>query len=919
MKSGDTYLRTNDYSRAETLYQRALKILEETLGLEHTETSKAMLGLANAYLATGEYERAESLYQRALVILKRISPESLDTARVLSNLGSTYRNMGAYARAEPFYRRALAINEKIQGPKHPDIGLRLANLAILSNDTGNFIEAEILFKRALTIHEEALGSEHPNTVRTLSYLASVYSTTSAYRQAELLFRRAIAIQQRMAGAGKVDLALTLFNLANMYLEIGRYEQAESLCRQALEMAQESLGAAHPFVAKSIQKLGNLYREVGSYTKAKPLLEQAVTSLEAGLGAEHKDTAEAISDLARLYTDGGEPLAAQPLHRRAIAIYQKSLDADHPFIGGEMRALARAHWAHGEQQQALSMFQRVQQIEARNAERFLLAGSEARNQDYIRARFEKAFGDVSFGIAMGTGASTTLGLTSVLQYKGRVLDAVLDNVARIHRSVAPADQALLDQLADVAGQLSSLTYGSSGNLSPEQYQGRFTKLTKQQEQLQADLASRSRTFKREVTPLTLANIQPAIPVDAVLVELFRYAPFDPTRSSKSRRGPPRYVAYALKHSGEPVAIDIGEAQAIEELARRLRVALANPASSDVKQHSAALSAKLLAPLRVHLRGFKQLLFSPDGELNLVPMAALVDESGGYLGERFDVSYLTSGRDLLRIDTEPSASADAVVVGDPDYGRRAAVTPGDKPSIQPQRSADLDRGGLLFRPLAGTALEARDLKALLQLEDANLLLRRDASEGNLKRLKAPRILHIASHGFFLSDQQLTSEINRRRGSGSSPLPSIENPLLRSGIALAGANERSSGEDDGILTALEATQLDLSGTELVVLSACDTGVGEVQNGEGVYGLRRALALAGAQTQITSLWKVPDEATRALMVDYYRRLLQGEGRSSALRSTQRAMLANPAFSHPYYWASFIPIGNWNPLPSHPGGPPSR
>jgi CHAT domain-containing protein len=142
--------------------------------------------------------------------------------------------------------------------------------------------------------------------------------------------------------------------------------------------------------------------------------------------------------------------------------------------------------------------------------------------------------------------------------------------------------------------------------------------------------------------------------------------------------------------------------------------------------------------------------------------------------------------------------------------------------------------------------------------------------------------------------------------------ENPLLRSGIALAGANQRRSGtSDDGILTALEAAQLDLSGTELVVLSACESGIGEVQNGEGVYGLRRALSLAGAQTQITSLWKVSDEVTRTLVVDYYKRLLRGSGRSAALRDAQRAMLADAAFSHPYYWASLVPIGNWAALPS--------
>jgi CHAT domain-containing protein len=311
------------------------------------------------------------------------------------------------------------------------------------------------------------------------------------------------------------------------------------------------------------------------------------------------------------------------------------------------------------------------------------------------------------------------------------------------------------------------------------------------------------------------------------------------------------------------------------------------------------------------GVKHLLVSPDGELNLLPMGALLDESGAYLAEHVEVSFLTSGRDLLRISDEPTVLSQVVVMADPDYGKRGTSTLAATSSGR--RSLELDRGDLSFRPLAGTAREARELQALMQLEDASVLLRLEASETRLKQLKAPRILHIASHGFFLSDQQLTDAMAKRRGAA---LPSItgENPLLRSGIALAGANERSAGEDDGILTALEVTQLDLSGTALVVLSACDSGVGEVQNGEGVYGLRRALALAGAQTQITSLWKVSDEATRQLMVDYYRRLLQGEGRSAALRSAQRMKLASEAISHPYIWASFIPIGNWNALPAPNG-----
>jgi CHAT domain-containing protein len=142
-----------------------------------------------------------------------------------------------------------------------------------------------------------------------------------------------------------------------------------------------------------------------------------------------------------------------------------------------------------------------------------------------------------------------------------------------------------------------------------------------------------------------------------------------------------------------------------------------------------------------------------------------------------------------------------------------------------------------------------------------------------------------------------------------PTTESPLLRSGLALAGANRLADGEDDGILTALELAGLDLTGTQLLVLSACETGLGDVKRGEGVYGLRRAALLAGAEAQLVSLWKVADEATRRLMEAYYRRLLAGEGRSEALRQVQLEMLRDPALAHPYYWASFIPIGAWGPL----------
>jgi CHAT domain-containing protein len=235
-----------------------------------------------------------------------------------------------------------------------------------------------------------------------------------------------------------------------------------------------------------------------------------------------------------------------------------------------------------------------------------------------------------------------------------------------------------------------------------------------------------------------------------------------------------------------------------------------------------------------------------------------------------------------------------------------------AVQPVRSIDLDRLGMTFSPLPGTAEEAQALAHLLKVEDQYLLTQGQATEARLKALHGPRLLHIATHGFFLQDNELPA-VSLRSASFShdkTPVPVGENPLLRSGLALAGANLRRSGDqDDGILTAAEVAQMDLRGTQLVVLSACETGVGDVKNGEGVYGLRRALVLAGVETQVASLWKVADEATKDLMVTYYQHLLNGEGRSAALRAAQRTMITSQTRAHPYYWAAFVPIGHWTPL----------
>ena len=256
-------------------------------------------------------------------------------------------------------------------------------------------------------------------------------------------------------------------------------------------------------------------------------------------------------------------------------------------------------------------------------------------------------NISLSLALPDRRGTMLGLGAVLHAKGRVLEAMSDSAARLRQGVSRNDRILFDQLATVAQQLSDLTHQSPGKLSPEVYRTRRGELAAEQEGLQTELSKRSAEFRQQTTPISSVGVQAALPPESVLVEWFRFHPADSkAKDSKTIWGKPRYVAYVLRHEGEPAVVDVGDAEAIERLIKDFRIGLSDPKTTYVKEVARELSDRLVKPLLPYLGNAEQWLISPDGALNLLPFAALVDETGTYLARRVDIAYLTSGRDLLR---------------------------------------------------------------------------------------------------------------------------------------------------------------------------------------------------------------------------------------------------------------------------------
>ncbi len=834
-----------------------------------------------------------------------LGAEDRDVAEALNDLARLYYFKGEYAKAEPLYQRALAIWEKALGPDHLSVALSLSNLAVVYTLQGKYANAGPMFQRALAIREKALRPDHTDIAASLNNLAEFNAYLGDYAKNEPLFQRALAILEKAMGPNHFSVGLLLGNLAGLYSGRGDYLRAEPLYQRELAILEKALGPDHPSVANSLGNLALLYYDQGDYVKAKPLHQRAVAIREKVLGPDHPDLALSLNNLADLYRDRGGYLEAQSLYRRALAIRERALGLQHPDVGKTLTGLARLYATKDDPAQAIVFQSRANDVGEHNIALNLANGSERQKLAYLAlftAQTDFAL-TLHSQAAPGDALALDLAFTTLLRRKGRALDTMTDTIAALRRRLTSEDQKLLGQLAETRSQLAALTFRES-TATPDTYQRRLKPLEEKIESLEAELSSRSTGFRTNSQPVTLSSVQAALPAGSALIEFTVFTPRD-LQTGKSKL--PRYLAYVLQAQGRPKWVDLGGAAPIDQAIDEWREALRG--RPDVKQLGRELDEKLMRPVRALLQSgpgeTRRLLIAPDGSLNLIPFAALVDEEERYLVERYTISYLTSGRDLLRLHTSEPQQNQPLIVANPDFGRPANATTGAA------QSGEADSIAIPFRPLPSTQGEALGIKAVLP--EASMLLRSRATEAALKQAHSPRILHIATHGFFLSDEGTAPAETPGIFGDSLRLSDlrlgkwaahIKDPLLRSGLALSGANLGKSGDDDGVLTALEVAGLDLWGTKLVVLSACETGVGEIRNGEGVQGLRRALVLAGSESQVMSLWPVEDKGAKELMIQYYRALRQGEERSEGLRQVQLRMLRSTRWWHPFYWAAFIQSG---------------
>ena len=900
--------------------------------------------LAAVLVRQGKYDRAEALHREAFETFIAAGPKHLaDVATVLGNLGLLYRKRGDASRAKAYLLRAIDTHLCVHPIEAGDARIPLVNLIHLLLEQDDEPTASEMIDMLLRIGGERIGTAHHATAIALLELASTAFDRFRLGLAERIADRAGRILEVTAGPVAPLTLRALQLLANVHAAKGDFESAE----KALLRALNAPGVGKSKTAGLLLDFGKAVRQRGrtATPTAIALLERAIGLLRAGDPPDKAVLASALGNLAQVhFLDRDDSQRAEELFGEALALgtpqelggeyawllYSRGLlhyhlarhdeaiegmthalrlwrrrhGAGHPFVATTHANLALVYWARGDLDRTQRHFSLAAEAQSGEFVRLLLVGNERQRLTLARDYQGGLFKQVSLCFAAGArGASARAAAQLLIQRKGSVLDALALTQARLHDHLDEATRKRFDRLAELRRQISRQSLseqllgaapGAARDLASRQAE---------EQQLQSELSHASALGAGVLDPVTLDDVRAALPADVVLVEYVRWSVFDPVRTGHGIpwRGE-RYAAMVLRARGEPRWFDLGDAAEIEAGCTALRSLLSDPDSVEdtVRAASLAVYARLVAPFESLLTRAKLLLIAPDGELNLLPFGVLGDPM---LGDGVVVAHVASGRDLLRwAQRGPSGSAvHAIVAPDFDAG------PADVPAAS---------GGLAYAALPGTRAEGQVIAALFP--QAVVHTGRAADVAALTSGERPALLHIATHGFFVTPPRSSRQpgqtdllhLEDELLFFQRVLPSADvNPMLYGGLAFAGANRSTPGQLVGLITAAELASLDLRGTELVVLSACASGLGVATHGEEFAGLRRAFAIAGAASQVISLWEVEDKATAMLMDAFYRALIDGMGRAEALWRAQQVLRIQPEFAHTRAWAAFVPWGAAGPL----------
>ncbi len=872
----DVFFRKGQYALALTYADSALQVLMPQVEESNPEFTKSLYWKALLLGTLGQYEESENAYRRLLDIrIKTLGKDSPETAAVMNNLGLLYWRVGRYAEAEELWLETLRIREKSLGSDHPLTIRTMGNMGIFYFDTGNMEKAEVYFQQNLEGLAKTTGKDDPDYARALNNLSSLYQDWGDLAKAEPLVKEGLDILEKKLGRRHPDFAISLYNFAGLNVQMGRLDIARTALREVESIRRQTLGNHHYDLGITLTALGRLERTLGNVSTADSCLREAISVLDESVGENHPDFVEALIERAHLEILNGHQAAAIGTFRDIARLDQAAIQQALYYLS-DVEILKYLYWF-------------------RSHQNWLLA-------------YAAQSGDSELA---GIAYDQTLFLKGFLLYARQkmVRTAMTD----------PEGKEIYNNLKEEYSELSrEMTKQRTDRDSLL-----VTRLMNGTNQLEKDLARAVGKLGMELGPVKWQDVQKQLQAEEAAIEFVSYVPYPgaPTDSTV-------YAALILKPgSAAPHMTSLfreSELSGLLDVKKERRsdyvndlYAYAERGMAPTEEARASLMKLIWNPISTDIGGMTTLYVAPTGVLHRLNLAAIPTSEETVLADRYHMVFLGSTRHLVSHEENPGEAplTEAFIFGgirfDPD-----SLSSANSQAIPTARGEEPETGmqgqsrGRTWSYLSWTAKEARTIADIMadQGIETRTFSEEKASEENFKGLArgihGTRILHLATHGFFFPDPAvaLSDKLNEQPAFEDS-----DDPMIRSGLVLANGNYAwqygqplEPDMEDGILTAFEISQLDLSGTELVVLSACETGLGDIEGNEGVYGLQRAFKIAGAKYLIMSLWQVPDRETMQFMTTFYRNWLEEKmAIPEAFRKTQLEM--RDRFFNPYSWAGFV------------------
>jgi CHAT domain-containing protein len=886
--------------------KRALESAMARQGEKNHAVGLAHVAMALCYASLEDEVNAQKSAEAGWEVLGKVPyqnpavPNLIPRCHAMANLGSTYLAKGDFLMAEKYYRFSAADAQRLmsfplQGAsydlgKYEAAGRALNLIGAFYVQVGDYRRAIPLCLNSLQVKRAGAASSMPGNTQGAE---ETYITLSrAFRGiGDLKSARQYSMEaMRMAGGSAVARrqVVARSTLSSVLHDEGDFEGSLTMAREILEM-EKSIREDPEFMDASMANnlgWGNLL--VGNLPEARKLLTRAYSLARETKIEETEIGGNILFSLSLVEFLDGNPERGVMGLKKAAGVYEKVLNQ---LIG------------FGSNSQKLAFLQRL-----RNKTDFVIG--------------------IHFGKDPGNEELAKEALMTVFRRKGRMTDLARQSAELVQAGRRPSEA--LEELGRTRSALSllNLSLGIFSRDAAAEFDHDWTmKLEEAERELNNETRKSGRTQSQEEFSTDLVSKK--LQSDEILVEYVIYRPFD-LKVPKARYSelPLRCAAFVLAADGSVTSLDLGDYRSIQQLAVEFRRSLANSGDPRYEVSGQQLHARLAAPVLKAFPEAKRWRVAPDGQLHLIPFGALLDEKKSYLDDRVGITYLTTGKELLEVAKKPATSGQVTIFAGPEYTQEkvrtaaATVAAGYSPRLADfWQQLSTVGAPLYFSPLPGTLKEAERIKAVFP--DARVVTGSEATEANFKAGSKSGVIHVASHGFYL-DEDLMASTEQRGLKRVKPAPvagltnanedfllndltalrGLDNPLLNCGLVFAGANKLYDGRDDGVVTGLEVLNLDLSGTELVVLSACETGVGEVVTGEGVLGLTQAFRVAGASSLVTSLWKVSDEATIELMAEFYDQLSKGAPKGEALGNAAAKLRKGDKWGHPAYWAAFVLSG---------------